>query len=1179
MFAGKIKYFSAANPPQDIQPAQGSSNGYPTPRGWRGGYGGRGGRGRGRGRGGPYTPNHSNTVNGINGNGSGRGRGRGAPPPQDYPDYHPRHSRGLGASADSTPIKNTKVGPNSTLSDLLFASRPLLRPVKFVKSEQTPFLFQYDQEEILKPAIEEIGDDEQSHVPTADRVERIFHGDVRHDSSSSSSSDEEDSEDGEEIEEIDFNNLDQLLASPSTQKQKQKQAEDLDFTIYTYAGAANPPQDIQPAQGSSNGYPTPRGWRGGYGGRGGRGRGRGRGGPYTPNHSNTVNGINGNGSGRGRGRGAPPPQDYPDYHPRHSRGLGASADSTPIKNTKVGPNSTLSDLLFASRPLLRPVKFVKSEQTPFLFQYDQEEILKPAIEEIGDDEQSHVPTADRVERIFHGDVRHDTSSSSSSDEEDSEDEEEIEEIDFNNLDQLLASPSTQKQKQKQAVKKKVKVDEDVQMDVESEQDQPPQQLSHLHSYSHSDSLFFIDTSPGTLSPTLYHPQPPSPSELPPPPPLPGATADDDDDEEVIVYVAPHPRIHSRRTTTAVPSATAPAPPAEAIVVDTDAHTPDTGGAAPTTTTISIETTDNIPQPQPPPIDSPQTEPSAQPESHQPPILTISSLKFGWSSGLQQVSNALSSGRKIPSILSPRVAKKHNAWERKKAKCERQKSGKGRGRGRFAAYGAVASDRALYGGDEDVLEDEGVDKKWEQRRRGDSDLDWGTEDEEDQNLHRSQTQTHSPQPMSEKAKGKQKAHSPAPLETDNRDVEKDEHGMDVDSEMDVEAMKQFVSGLMGKNAGVFKTMDDVEVEEKIKREDENGPKSSFQARLERLRAKARSKKPQDGDAMDDSDEDEDMLEMNMAWAEQEDDYDKLVDHIQDGDAMDDSDEDEDMLEMNMAWAEEEDDYHKLIDQIQDVLDSDVDRKSRNKLFRAVQNGDFADMQPARKRKDKPKDLPPDLEARWELDRQRKAERKREREREKLSIASDPFSKKKGGKKGRKAMLKVSSLPDSQQINLSPNRIIDLTTLIQQIRRFISDLNGPHQMSLPPANKETRKNIHELAAAFNLKSASKGQGRARYTTLTKTSKTGEGRVDEFKVGKIARRAGGMESGRKGRGGVPKHREGDKVGASAPKIGEGNVGFKMLAAMGWAEGDRIGLSGGLEAPLVAIIKHSKLGLGATK
>ena len=50
------------------------------------------------------------------------------------------------------------------------------------------------------------------------------------------------------------------------------------------------------------------------------------------------------------------------------------------------------------------------------------------------------------------------------------------------------------------------------------------------------------------------------------------------------------------------------------------------------------------------------------------------------------------------------------------------------------------------------------------------------------------------------------------------------------------------------------------------------------------------------------------------------------------------------------------------------------------------------------------------------------------------------------------------------------------------------------------------------------------------------------------------------------------------AAPKIGESNIGFRMLASMGWAEGDRIGLSGGLDAPLVAKMKKTKLGLGAT-
>lgn len=34
-----------------------------------------------------------------------------------------------------------------------------------------------------------------------------------------------------------------------------------------------------------------------------------------------------------------------------------------------------------------------------------------------------------------------------------------------------------------------------------------------------------------------------------------------------------------------------------------------------------------------------------------------------------------------------------------------------------------------------------------------------------------------------------------------------------------------------------------------------------------------------------------------------------------------------------------------------------------------------------------------------------------------------------------------------------------------------------------------------------------------------------------------------------------------------------------MGWSEGERIGISGGIQDPLAAFIKNTKLGLGATK
>ena len=279
--------------------------------------------------------------------------------------------------------------------------------------------------------------------------------------------------------------------------------------------------------------------------------------------------------------------------------------------------------------------------------------------------------------------------------------------------------------------------------------------------------------------------------------------------------------------------------------------------------------------------------------------------------------------------------------------------------------------------------------------------------------------------------------------------------------------------------------------------------------------------------------------------------------------------------------------------------------------------FFDITVVESKHSKAADLPDDLKILWEKDRLKKAAKKEARYQARLEAAADPLSKKKGGKKGRKAMLTVASIDPT--ITVIPNRIIDMVTLVQQIRRFIDD-EERETMALPPTNKATRKNIHDLALAFNVKSISKGNGDARYTTLIKTWRTGILDVDEAKVAKIARRRnylrddsfvrGGKTSGnsfirdKKGKklrsGGqavVPRHREGEEVGKvksflckrhpsfltyyhqAAPKLGSSNVGFRMLAMMGWSEGERIGVTGGLQDPLTAIIKNTKLGLGAAK
>lgn len=185
-----------------------------------------------------------------------------------------------------------------------------------------------------------------------------------------------------------------------------------------------------------------------------------------------------------------------------------------------------------------------------------------------------------------------------------------------------------------------------------------------------------------------------------------------------------------------------------------------------------------------------------------------------------------------------------------------------------------------------------------------------------------------------------------------------------------------------------------------------------------------------------------------------------------------------------------------------------------------------------------------------------------------------------------MRAAARLDPSAALSVAPGAIVDVDSLEAQMRRFIEGVGGRRSMALPPMVKEMRGMVHEMARLFGVKSVSKGHGNGRYTTLFKTSRTGVG-VKEGKVKALMKRYGGGERGGNGEGGrrakgggLPRHREGDEVGKEAPKIGESNIGFRMLASMGWSEGSRIGstASVGLDVPLTAIIKNSKLGLGAT-
>lgn len=174
--------------------------------------------------------------------------------------------------------------------------------------------------------------------------------------------------------------------------------------------------------------------------------------------------------------------------------------------------------------------------------------------------------------------------------------------------------------------------------------------------------------------------------------------------------------------------------------------------------------------------------------------------------------------------------------------------------------------------------------------------------------------------------------------------------------------------------------------------------------------------------------------------------------------------------------------------------------------------------------------------------------------------------------------------AQQATRQAAASVSVEMVIGHIRRFTQDLGSAPTLSLPPMEQHVRKSVHELASAFNLNSKSSGKGAARFTRLIKTTRSGL-RIDERKVarilGKPAPPHGGDKGKGKGKAGVKiRPRDGELVGGAAPKIDGSNLGFKMLSAMGWEEGNRIGTVGGvgLDIPLVAVIKTTKLGLGAS-
>ncbi|KAJ7596595.1 hypothetical protein C8J56DRAFT_917845 [Mycena floridula] len=793
-------------------------------------------------------------------------------------------------------------------------------------------------------------------------------------------------------------------------------------------------------------------------------------------------GRGGRGRGRGRGRGAEIEesmdfvlQQWPDSNSQSHRASprGTIGFSPRGRGRQTGPSrgngAPLSQLLHLERPLLRPIIFVPSQQSKYLFQVE-EEILQPIVEDVGDEEESHVPTADRVARVFSGGFTPQAEISS-------DDEEELQEIDFSDMaqfDQHITSiKPTEVAAEEQFTGSYVKPPSPVDLEGpgEANEGSPSQTISTMF-----ETGFYIDIERRTTEPSMEPEILVDHSNL-----VPLGMSTPAEDEEIIVYVAPHPR---------------------------------NGRIQPVT-----------------PVES-----SQPPQAQTPPPYDAVSFSFTPS----------------PSKRLRKPAPVFNVHGHTKAKfnIRRQQGFSARrkaGGSSFAMLGANVSEAQMRGNS---------DPKWNDRRRGDSDVDWDDSDQEE----------------SAETVGASGA-----------------EGMDLDPELDfsIADLKRFVQ-TMGQDGGRFKTMDDIADEQRMKEEDLDQENSDEDSE-EDIQVDAIVNEEEGimvGDAGadevgDDDDDDDDGDEDEDDDSSEDDDFEHRLQQLRKVA----QDKRKRSPDEEVTWADADDDYIAMIEEMLENSSNVKVASSSKKTFDEYLDDDpmFDGFITGKRRKNKHKDLPDHLQDQWEKDRRKKADRKRQRQLDRLEAAADPLAYHKGGKKGRKAMKAAARLDPT--IIVIPNRVIDMSSLVQQIRRFINDLSGPSSMSLPPTNKETRKNIHELAVAFGLKSVSKGKGDARYTSLIKTTRSGYP-PDEKKIGRIVRRGGGnadfvrvRDKSNRHDGSGPRHKEGDEVGKTAPKIGESNVGFQMLAMMGWSEGDRIGLTGGLKDPLTAVIKNTKLGLGALK
>ncbi|KAG4304930.1 hypothetical protein PORY_001605 [Pneumocystis oryctolagi] len=160
------------------------------------------------------------------------------------------------------------------------------------------------------------------------------------------------------------------------------------------------------------------------------------------------------------------------------------------------------------------------------------------------------------------------------------------------------------------------------------------------------------------------------------------------------------------------------------------------------------------------------------------------------------------------------------------------------------------------------------------------------------------------------------------------------------------------------------------------------------------------------------------------------------------------------------------------------------------------------------------------------------------------------------------------------------------------RFISDCDLM-ELDLISMDSQARRWIHMLVKAYGISSKSYGTGKSRHVVLYKTTKIHDNYskqhvnrvLQSLNHNQYNRRVYQIKNYKSKSSGEKifrnknenKYHDGDIVGKNVPEIDKNNRGRKMLEKLGWVEGNGLGApdNKGIEAPIVAIIKTTKLGL----